>query len=58
MRDQPDLELEVLEEDQTVPPRPDEAIADVDRREETMGRLRRAETSPLLKPGARVTGDP
>jgi hypothetical protein len=31
MSDQPDHELEVLEEDQTVPPRPEEAIADVDR---------------------------
>ncbi|WP_162802722.1 hypothetical protein [Ornithinimicrobium avium] len=28
---QPDHELEVLEEDQTVPPRPEEAIADADR---------------------------
>lgn len=31
MSDQPDHELEVLEEDQTIPPRPEEAIADVDR---------------------------
>lgn len=31
MSDQPNHELEVLEEDQTVPPRPEEAIADVDR---------------------------
>lgn len=30
MSTQPDHELEVLEEDQTVPPRPEEAIADVD----------------------------
>ena len=27
----PDHELEVLEEDQTVPPRPEEVIADADR---------------------------
>lgn len=31
MSTQPDHELEVLEEDQTVPPRPEEAIADADR---------------------------
>ncbi len=30
MNVQPDHELEVLEEDQTVPPRPEEAIADAD----------------------------
>ncbi|MER7071064.1 hypothetical protein [Terrabacter sp. NPDC000476] len=29
MTSQPDHELEVLEEDQTVPPRPEENIADV-----------------------------
>ena len=28
---QPDHELEVLEEDQTIPPRPEELIADADR---------------------------
>lgn len=28
MSQQPDHELEVLEEDETVPPRPEEAIAD------------------------------
>lgn len=31
---QPDPELEVLEEDHTVPPRPEEAIADADRSRE------------------------
>lgn len=34
---QPDHELEVLEEDQTVPPRPEEAIADVDPSREDEG---------------------
>jgi hypothetical protein len=33
----PDHELEVLEEDQTVPPRPEEAIADVDHSREDEG---------------------
>lgn len=31
MSDQPDHELEVLEEDETVPPRPEELIADAER---------------------------
>lgn len=32
MTEQPDHELEVLEDDQTVPPRPEEQIADAARR--------------------------
>jgi hypothetical protein len=31
MTDQPDHELEILEDDQTVPPRPEEQIADAAR---------------------------
>ncbi len=33
MADHPDHELEVLEEDETIPPRPEEEIADADRDE-------------------------
>jgi hypothetical protein len=36
MTQQPDHELEVLEDDQTVPPRPEEAIADAARAEEAV----------------------
>lgn len=35
MTEQPDHELEVLEDDQTVPPRPEEQIADAARRGDT-----------------------
>jgi hypothetical protein len=31
MTERPDHELEVLEDDQTVPPRPEEEVADADR---------------------------
>ncbi len=31
MSQQPDHEFEVLEDDETVPPRPEEVIADIDR---------------------------
>lgn len=31
MSDQPDHELEVLEDDETIPPRPEESIADAAR---------------------------
>lgn len=31
MSEQPDHELEVLEDDETVPPRPEESVADADR---------------------------
>jgi hypothetical protein len=31
MTEQPDHELEVLEEDETVPPRPEELVADAER---------------------------
>lgn len=37
MTDQPDHELEVLEDDQTIPPRPEEVIADADRSREDEG---------------------
>ena len=58
MSDQPDHELEVLEEDQTVPPRPEEAIADVNRlRGDERAPASNGET-PLQRGNAPVTGDP